>query len=128
MANLPTELKYASTHVWLREEDDHLVIGVTDYAQELLGDLVYVELPEVGETIQPGARCAVVESVKSASDVILPIGGTVVEAHEELKQKPELINSEPYNAWLFKIKPGDLSWHAELLSAEAYQALLSQEN
>jgi len=122
MSEVPTELKYTSSHEWLRVEDDGLVtVGISDHAQELLGDLVFVELPEVGIDYVAGDECCVVESVKAASDVYMPISGEIVAINEALSDEPEMINSSPYdNGWLFKIKPSadELS---EMMDADAYQ-------
>ena len=123
MSEVPTELKYTSSHEWLRAEDDGLItVGISDHAQELLGDLVFVELPEVGIDYVAGDECCVVESVKAASDVYMPVSGEVVEVNEALADEPEMINSSPYdNGWLFKIKPSTDEL-AEMMDADAYQA------
>ena len=123
MSEVPTELKYTSSHEWLRVEDDGLItVGISDHAQELLGDLVFVELPEVGIDYVAGDECCVVESVKAASDVYMPVSGEVVEINEALSDEPEIINSSPYdNGWLFKVKP-TADELAEMMDADAYQA------
>lgn len=126
MSELPGDLLYTSEHEWLRREDDGSVtVGITDHAQQALGDLVYVELPEVGQNLGSGDDMAVVESVKAASDVYAPIAGEVVAVNEALADDPELINSEPYESgWIVRLKPsGD---EGELLSPEAYQALVEE--
>lgn len=126
MSELPGDLQYTNDHEWLRREDDgNVTIGITDHAQSSLGDLVYVELPEVGQDVDNGGDMAVVESVKAASDVYAPISGTVVAANEALSDDPEVINSDPYgDGWIVRLKPGDDK--GELLSPEAYQALLDE--
>jgi len=126
MSELPGDLEYTSDHEWLRREDDGTVtVGITDHAQSALGDLVYVELPEVGQEVESGGDMAVVESVKAASDVYAPIGGTVVEVNETLADDPEVINSDPYgDGWIVRLEPGDDE--GELLSPDAYQSLLDE--
>jgi glycine cleavage system H protein len=122
MSEVPTELKYTSSHEWLRVEEDGLItVGISDHAQELLGDLVFVELPEVGIDYVAGDECCVVESVKAASDVYMPVSGEVVAVNEALSDEPEIINSSPYdNGWLFKVKPS-ANELAEMMDADAYQ-------
>ncbi|MCB1802446.1 MAG: glycine cleavage system protein GcvH [Gammaproteobacteria bacterium] len=120
--DVPTELKYTRSHEWVRVEDDDVVtIGITDHAQELLGDLVFVELPEVGAVLGAGGECAVVESVKAASDVYSPLSGEVVEVNEALADSPEMINQEAYEGgWIFRMKmsaPGELD---ALMDADSY--------
>jgi glycine cleavage system H protein len=124
MSELPAELKYASSHEWARlESDGTIVIGITDHAQDALGDVVYVELPDVGASIDAGAEVAVVESVKAASDIYSPVSGEVVAINAVLEDTPETINEDPYGeGWMFRVKPADLSELDELLSAEAYEA------
>jgi len=129
MSELPGDLLYTSEHEWLRREDDgNVSIGVTDHAQAALGDLVYVELPEIGQDVESGGDMAVVESVKAASDVYAPIDGTVVEVNDALSDDPEIINSDPYgNGWIVKLEPaGDID-EGVLLTPDAYQELLDQE-
>ena len=124
MSNIPAELKYVSSHEWLRAEADGTVtIGITHHAQELLGDIVFVELPEVGANLSAEEQAGVVESVKAASDIYAPIAGEVVAVNEELVEAPETANSEPYSAgWFFKIKPTNAADLDGLLSAEQYAA------
>ncbi len=119
--NVPADLKYTQSHEWVRlEADDTLTIGITDHAQELLGDLVFVELPEVGKVLAAGQEAAVVESVKAASDVYAPAAGTVVEINTAVKDSPELINQNAYTAWLFRLKPDNAADIDALLDAAAY--------
>ena len=126
MSELPGDLQYTSDQEWLRrEEDGNVTVGITDHAQSALGDLVYVELPEVNQEVESGGDMAVVESVKAASDVYAPIGGTVVAVNDALTDDPEAINNDPYGeGWIVKLEPsGD---EGELLSPDAYQALLDE--
>jgi glycine cleavage system H protein len=117
----PNDLRYAESDEWIRVEGGEAVIGITDYAQDQLSDLVYVELPEVGDTFGKGEAFGVVESVKASADVYMPIGGEVIAVNETLEDEPELINSDAYGAgWLVRIKPGDLSKLGGLLDAAAY--------
>ena len=129
MSNVPNELKYSKEHEWLRKEaDGSYTVGITEHAQELLGDMVFVDLPEVGSTVSTGDDCAVAESVKAASDIYAPISGEIIAVNTELSDSPELINSEPYAAgWIFKIKASDESELNGLLDATAYEALLEDE-
>uniref|UniRef100_UPI0036DF6159 glycine cleavage system protein GcvH n=1 Tax=Photorhabdus sp. RM322S TaxID=3342825 RepID=UPI0036DF6159 len=129
MSNVPTELKYAESHEWVRAEGNgEYTVGITEHAQELLGDMVFVDLPEVDNEINFGDECAVVESVKAASDIYAPLSGEVIAVNEALNDAPELVNSEPYNeGWLFRIKASDESELANLLDAAGYQALLDEE-
>ncbi len=129
MSELPGDLLYTNEHEWLRREDDgNVTIGVTDHAQAALGDLVYVELPEVGQDVESGGDMAVVESVKAASDVYAPIDGTVTAVNEELADDPEKINADPYgDGWIVKLMPnGDIDEGA-LMTPDAYQSLLDEE-
>ena len=129
MSELPGDLLYTSEHEWLRREDDGTVtVGITDHAQAALGDLVYVELPEVGQDVDSGGDMAVVESVKAASDVYAPIDGSVVAVNEDLADDPEKINAEPYGeGWIVRLKPTGSIDEGELMSPDAYQALLDEE-
>ena len=124
MSNIPSNLKYAKTHEWVSDnENGTITIGITDHAQELLGDLVFVELPEVGKELDTEEACAVVESVKAASDIYAPVAGEVTEVNEALEDQPELINSDPYGeGWLFKMKVADPDSLESLLSADDYAA------
>jgi glycine cleavage system H protein len=120
--NVPAELRYTASHEWLRAEADGTVsVGITDHAQEALGDMVFVELPEVGRSLAAGEGAAVVESVKAASDVYAPIAGEVVAANAALNDAPGELNKEPYGAWLFRLRPSDPSAMAKLLDADAYR-------
>tara|TARA_B100001175_G_C19119100_1_gene453486 strand:- start:20 stop:406 length:387 start_codon:yes stop_codon:yes gene_type:complete len=124
MADIPSNLKFLESHEWARAEDDGTVtVGISDHAQELLGDIVFVELPEVGKEISQSADVAIVESVKAASDVYSPISGEVTEVNEALNDNPEIINASPYeDGWFFKIKPQDISEMEKLLDAGAYKS------
>jgi glycine cleavage system H protein len=125
--NYPTELKYARSHEWVRLEGNVAVVGISDFAQDALGDVVFVDLPAVGKKVQAGAAVAVVESVKTASDIYAPVAGEIIEVNTALSDKPELINQSPYGeGWLFKMKvnPADLDG---LLSAAEYQAVAENQ-
>ena len=126
MSEIPTELKYTSEHEWVRKEDGGtLVVGLTDYAQEQLGDLVYVDTPEVGAQFVAGDVCAVVESVKAASDVYSPLGGEIVAVNETLADSPEMISEDPYGGgWLFELTPDDPADWEDLLDSDQYEELL----
>jgi glycine cleavage system H protein len=127
MSEVPSELKYAKSHEWVRVEDDGLMtVGISDHAQALLGDLVFVELPEVGSELSAEDEACVVESVKAASDVYMPVSGEIVEINEALADEPEIINSSPYdNGWLFKVQPSAQEVD-DLMDAEAYQAEIDE--
>jgi glycine cleavage system H protein len=121
--SVPADLKYTESHEWVRSEGDGTVtIGITEFAQDALGDLVFVELPEVGRTLKAGEACAVVESVKAASDVYAPVAGTVTAVNEELRDKPEAINAGAFAAWMFKLKPANAADVGGLMDAAKYQA------
>mgnify|MGYP000302934560 CR=1 FL=1 len=127
MSELPENLKYAKSHEWSKAEADNIIrIGITDFAQEELGDLVYVELPEVGKQFNAGEQCAVVESVKTASDLFSPVTGTVVAINEAIMDAPEQVNDEPYDTWLFCIKADNLAELDGLMDAKAYQAMIEE--
>jgi glycine cleavage system H protein len=130
MSQTPSELKYASSHEWARlEEDGTVTIGVSDHAQEALGDVVFVELPEVGTTLAAAEEAGVVESVKAASDIYAPVGGEVIAINEQLEDEPETVNSDPYNdGWFFKLQPSDSSELDAMLSAEDYQQQCDEED
>jgi glycine cleavage system H protein len=125
MSDLPVNLKYASSHEWARLEDDNIIrVGITEFAQEQLGDLVYVGLPEIGLKVAAQEQCAVVESVKTASDLFSPVSGEIVATNLLLSDEPELINDDPYGAWIFCVKATDLSGLEQLMSADSYQELI----
>ena len=125
MSEVPNELRYTKEHEWARAEDGRVVVGITDYAQDQLGDVVFVGLPDVGAEVTAGEPCGEVESTKSVSDIYSPVGGKVLERNDELEQNPELINSDPYGkGWLFAIEAG--STPGDLLDADAYRALTEE--
>jgi glycine cleavage system H protein len=128
MSETPTELKYAATHEWVRLIGDDLIeVGLTDYAQESLGDVVYVELPEVGSSVSTAQECCAVESVKAASDIYAPLSGEITEVNTALDENPELINQGPYDkGWMFRIRCADVSDLDRLLSSEGYNDTLSE--
>ena len=128
MSNVPSNLKYAASHEWvLKNADGSVTIGITDHAQEALGDLVFVELPEVGAHFPVEKELAVVESVKAASDVYAPIAGTITEVNQAVIDAPELVNQDAYAAWLFKMTPDSMADVDALLDAAAYQAAADAE-
>jgi len=121
--SIPADLKYTESHEWLRQEaDGSITVGITTFAQDALGDLVFVELPEAGRKVAQGEACAVVESVKAASDVYAPIDGEIVAANNAVVDAPESINADAFSAWLFRIRPSNAGQLAGLLDAEAYEA------
>jgi glycine cleavage system H protein len=123
MANVPADLKYAKSHEWVRGTGDEAVVGITDHAQHELTDVVFVELPEAGRKLKAGEACAVVESVKTASDIYSPISGEVVESNQALMENPALVNSEPYGAgWFYKVRLADSGELRNLLGPEQYAA------
>jgi glycine cleavage system H protein len=123
--NVPADLKYADSHEWMRAEPDGTVtIGITDHAQAALGDLVFIELPKVGRRLAAGEACAIVESVKAASDVYAPIAGEVVAVNDAITATPEALNEDAYKAWLFRVKPADAGVLAAMLDAAAYEKLI----
>ena len=129
MSTIPQELKYASSHEWVRSEGNGVyTVGITEHAQDLLGDMVFVELPDVGDSVEQGDDVAVAESVKAASDIYAPISGEVVAINDALNDSPELVNSSPYGeGWMFKIKIADEAELAGLLDAAGYQAVIDAE-
>ncbi|MBX9913485.1 MAG: glycine cleavage system protein GcvH [Pseudomonadaceae bacterium] len=128
MSNIPADLRYAASHEWVRlEADGTVTVGISDHAQEALGDVVYVELPEVGSSLNAGQEAGVVESVKAASDIYAPIGGEVIAVNEALTDSPEQVNSDPYASWFFKLQPSDTAELNKLLDAAAYSAACSTE-
>jgi glycine cleavage system H protein len=125
---LDLEARYAESHEWVRWDDDEVVVGITDHAQESLSDLVYVELPEVGDILEKGDPFGVVESVKAASDVYMPMAGEIVASNEELEDSPELINQDPFGkGWMIRLAPSAPAEFGALLSSEEYQALVEEE-
>lgn len=123
MSQNPTDRRYASTHEWARlEADGSITVGITDHAQEALGDVVFVELPEMGRVFTQAEQAGVVESVKAASDVYAPVAGTVIAVNEALSDSPELINEDPYNAWFYRLSPSDVSELDALMDAAGYEA------
>ena len=125
---IPADLKYTPSHEWVRvEADGTLTIGITHHAQDLLGDMVFIETPAAGRTLAKGEECAVVESVKAASDVYAPVAGEVVAANADVEASPESVNQDAYSAWLFKIKPANPADVSGLLDAAAYQQLVESE-
>tara|TARA_R110001583_G_scaffold39399_6_gene126253 strand:- start:11266 stop:11655 length:390 start_codon:yes stop_codon:yes gene_type:complete len=129
MSNIPSELKYATSHEWVRVENNGIVtVGITEHAQDLLGDMVFVELPDVGDNVSTGDDIAVAESVKAASDIYAPVSGEVVEVNEELEDSPELVNSDAFGGgWLFKIKLADAGELNNLLDAQGYANSIDED-
>ena len=129
MSDFPTELKYANSHEWARvESDGTVIVGITDHAQDALGDIVFIELPESGAEVEVGAEIAVVESVKAASDIYSPVSGEIIEVNSALEDEPELVNGSPYeDGWLFSVKVSSSEDYSSLLDAEGYQALVEDE-
>jgi len=128
MSDLPENLKYAATHEWAKQEDDNVVrVGITDFAQQELGDLVYVELPEVGRKVKAKEQCAVVESVKTASDLYSPVSGEIVAVNDSLSDSPEQVNDAPYDAWIFCVKADETSALNQLMDAGAYQQMIDAD-
>ncbi len=130
MSNIPDTLLYTSSHEWVEVLSDGTArVGITDHAQELLGDMVYVEVPEVGDEVKSGEECAVVESVKAASDVYSPISGVVVAVNENLAENPGLVNGDPYSdGWIMRIKIADEGELEELFDAESYQDVINEDD
>jgi glycine cleavage system H protein len=129
MSNIPSELRYATSHEWVRNEGDGTAtVGITEHAQDLLGDMVFVELPDVGDNVSTGDDVAVCESVKAASDIYAPVSGEVIAVNENLEDAPELVNSDAFGeGWLFKIKLDDANEVESLLDAEGYQNVLDED-
>ena len=130
MSNIPVELKYAKSHEWARINDDGSVtVGISDTAQDQLGDMVFIEVPEVGQTVTAEEACAVVESVKAASDIYAPLGGEIVEVNENLADSPETVNNDAYGeGWIFRLEPADAGELGALMDADAYEAFLASED
>lgn len=129
MSEIRKELKYLSTHEWARvEEDGTVTVGITDHAQDALGDVVFVETPEVGSTVTVGEETGVVESVKAASDIYSPVSGTVIAVNEALQDSPEIINESPYDeGWFFRVRPDDLAELEEALDDDGYREVIESE-
>ena len=125
MANYPEELKYSKTHEWVKEEDGLVLIGISDFAQDSLGDIVFVNLPEAGDEVSVGEAFADVESVKAVSDVFSPVSGIVEEVNEALADDPALVNSDPYGSWFIKVK--EVTEKEDLLDAAAYEEVCKEE-
>ncbi|MHC8336415.1 glycine cleavage system protein GcvH [Pseudomonas sp. LB3P25] len=127
MSDIPADLRFAESHEWARlEHDGGVKVGISDHAQEALGDVVFVELPEIGKVFAAGEAAGVVESVKAASDIYSPVSGTVIAVNEELANSPELLNGAPYDSWIFKLEPSDTSELDKLLDAMAYKAAIGE--
>ena len=128
MSEIPAELRYAASHEWAKNDDGVVTVGITEHAQDAMGDLVYVELPEVGQVVAAGDETGVVESVKAASDIYSPVSGEIVEINEALEDEPELVNNVPYEGgWLFKVQLTDEGELDNLLTADQYQAQIDSE-
>jgi glycine cleavage system H protein len=129
MSNIPVDLKYSKSHEWVRvNEDGSVTVGISDSAQDQLGDMVFIEVPEVGQTVTAEEACAVVESVKAASDVYAPVSGEIIEVNESLADAPETVNQDAYGeGWLFRMTPGNITELDALMDADAYQAFLDSE-
>lgn len=129
MSKIPPELRYTQTHEWVRVEDDGtLVVGITDHAQAQLGELVFVELPDLGESVNSSDEVCVVESVKAASDVYCPVSGKIIATNEDLEEAPNLVNSDPYgDGWLFRLDPIDPDEFSELLDADSYAQYMEED-
>ena len=126
--NTPNDLKYTKSHEWIRQESDGTVtVGITDHAQDQLGDVVFVEAPKPGRTVKKGEECAVIESVKAAADIYAPLSGEIVAANEALADQPEKVNEDAYAAWMFRIRPSDTSELAGLLDAAAYEKVAESD-
>lgn len=124
----PETLRYSKSHEWVRQDGDMIAVGITDYAQDQLGDVVFVELPSVGKTVSAGEAVAVVESVKTASDIYAPVGGEIVGVNPALADKPELLNSSPFeDGWMFKLRPSQTSELDALMSAAAYRQFVESQ-
>jgi len=129
MSNVPADLKYVKSHEWIKKQaDGTVIVGITDHAQNALGDLVFIELPAVGRKVAKGEACAVVESVKAASDVYAPIAGEIIEGNPKLADKPEILNQDPYGeGWMWKMKPTSVGDIDKLLDAAGYQKVLDEQ-
>ncbi len=127
MSNIPDKLQYTKTHEWIKQEDEFITIGITDHAQTMLGDLVYVELPDIESTFDGGQECAVVESVKAAADIYCPVPGEIIEINQAVIENPQLINEDPYGrGWLFRVRPAEQT-SLELLDPKEYSKVVASE-
>lgn len=127
MSNIPQKLQYTKTHEWVRKDDDVLTVGITDHAQTMLGDLVYVELPEIEASFDNGQECAVLESVKAAADIYCPVSGEIIEINDAVIENPQLVNQDPYGrGWLIRVRPHERS-QIGLLNAEEYSKVVASE-
>ena len=127
MSNIPADLRFAASHEWARlEADGSVTVGISDHAQEALGDVVFVELPEVGAELAAGQEAGVVESVKAASDIYAPVSGEVIAVNEDLSDSPENLNNDPYASWIFKLKPSNPAELEQLLDAAGYKAAIGE--
>lgn len=124
--NLPEDVRYTTDHEWAKMKGDTVIVGISDYAQDQLGDIVFVELPEVGDTLEAGDEFGTLESVKAVSELYTPIGGEVIAVNEELNDNPELLNQNPYGGWIVEIKPSDAGEFEKLLDKDAYLATLKE--
>ena len=125
--NFPTNVKYTNEHEWIRLEGEEAYVGITDYAQTQLGDIVFVDVPTEGETLEKGETFGSIEVVKTVSDLFLPVGGEILEVNQALEENPELVNKDPYGeGWIIKIKPTDVSEMDDLLDSEAYKKLINE--
>lgn len=128
MSNIPGKLQYTKTHEWVRKDEEYLTIGITDHAQTMLGDLVYVELPQIDTNLDNGQECAVVESVKAAADIYCPVPAEVIEVNDAVIENPQLINQDPYGkGWLIRIRPFDNTQNIKLLNADEYSKVVASE-
>lgn len=127
--NIPAELRYTKSHEWARLASDGLVtIGITDHAQEALGDIVFLDLPKIGRKVSAGEECAVVESVKAAADIYAPVAGEIAAVNQDAADKPESVNQDAYGTWLFRIKPDNAADYQNMLDAEAYRKIAAEEH
>ncbi len=125
--NLPEDIKYSKNHEWAKQDGDSVVVGITDFAQDRLGDIVFVEMPAPGDCFEAGEECGTLESVKAVSELYLPIAGEIVAVNDDLEETPELVNKDPYRAWIVKVKPAAVSAFDGLLDRAAYLQVLEAE-
>lgn len=126
MSNIPSDLRYTDDDEWLRVEDGELVVGITDHAQDALSDIVYLELPDVGDTFGAGSSFGVIESVKAAADLLMPVAGEVTAVNTDLTDTPDLVNSDPYGAWMIRVRPDNMADVHALMDAAAYEKFLAE--